>query len=425
MRSLRAASTPELDRGERPDRARGADERRRVPAIAGICAADVGELVAHDRHRLTQLLRGRRIGVQELLGEPHAPDVDRAQAFGLVGADDELGRTAADVDDEIRARVRSGSRSRRGTRAAPRPRPRAARAARRARCSTGSKRSSRLLASRAALVAVARTRSTPSSSMTPRYSRSTASVRSIASGCSVRSRSTPWPRRVICVRRSTVTSLASRPRPSTSATSRRVELVPMSIAATRVIAGAPRPNGPPDRRRPRGGTRGARAGTSRRGRCRRRPRSAAGRRDRARARRRVRGRSARAPRRASSGVDRGFRGAHAAGRLEPRDPQRQVGVDEPVARRHRRAVVEQRRVADHDRVARPRCARRPRTRRAARRPSSRVSTSTSSRRRDRVGRRVGRRHDRSLRNAGQGTVVVLVPDGVASPGTTSYTCSPG
>jgi len=32
-----------------------------------------------------------------------------------------------------------------------------------------------------------------------------------------------------------------------------------------------------------------------------------------------------------------------------------------------------------------------------------------------------------LRKAGQGTVVVvvLVPGGVAAPGTTSYTCSPG
>ncbi len=53
------------------------------------------------------------------------------------------------------------------------------------------KKASRFDASRAALVAVARTVVTPSSSSTPRYSRSTAVVRSMASGASARVLSTP------------------------------------------------------------------------------------------------------------------------------------------------------------------------------------------------------------------------------------------
>ena len=101
------------------------------------------------------------------------------------------------------------------------------------------KNSSRLVASRAALVAVARTWVTPCSASASRYSRSTAVVRSIASGASARA-STPWPRRVMRMRRSSGTTLASRGDvPSTSATSRRTELVPMSTAATR-LHGAPR-----------------------------------------------------------------------------------------------------------------------------------------------------------------------------------------
>ena len=64
--------------------------------------------------------------------------------------------------------------------------------------------------------------------------------------------------------------------------------------------------------------------------------------------------------------------------FEPRDADAEVGIDEPVPRRHRRAVVEQRRVADHDRRARRHRA--PTTSNAARgaRPSSSVSTATSA-----------------------------------------------
>ena len=125
------------------------------------------------------------------------------------------------------------------------------------------KNSSRFAASRAALVAVARVRVTWCASIASRYSCSTTSVRSIASGANERAASTPWPRRVMRIRRSIVfmgPSAASR-----SATSRRTEFVPMSTAATRLTAcrarGAPRPSAPPGRRRPRGTTRSARGGT--------------------------------------------------------------------------------------------------------------------------------------------------------------------
>ena len=70
------------------------------------------------------------------------------------------------------------------------------------------------------------------------YSRSTSTVRSIASGARARVRSTPWPRRVMRMRRSSGRSFAFAARPvgvgvGTSGTSK---FVPMSTAATRVIA---------------------------------------------------------------------------------------------------------------------------------------------------------------------------------------------
>ena len=50
-------------------------------------------------------------------------------------------------------------------------------------------------------------------------------------------------------------------------------------------------------------------------------------------------------------VDRGLGRAHAARGFEARHPDAEFAVDQPVARRHRRSVVEQRRVPDHDRPA--------------------------------------------------------------------------
>ena len=171
--------------------------------------------------------------MQVLLGEAHAADVDRAELARLLGADDELGRAAADVDDE----VRTGLVERRGRAEELEARlflaGQAARAGRRAPARPGRRTRRGCAASRDALVAVARTRSTPRSSMTLPVARAArrACARS-RRACSTRSRSTPWPSRVIRVRRSIVTSFASRPVPSTSATSSRVEFVPMSTLAT-------------------------------------------------------------------------------------------------------------------------------------------------------------------------------------------------
>jgi hypothetical protein len=52
-------------------------------------------------------------------------------------------------------------------------------------------------------------------------------------------------------------------------------------------------------------------------------------------------------RRERDGVDIGLGRPHASVRLEPGDALVEGAVDEPVARRHRRAVARERRVADH------------------------------------------------------------------------------
>ena len=204
-----------------------------------------------------------------------------------------------------------------------------------------------------------------SSSSAPRYSRSTRRCASIASGASARVRvdalteagdAHPPVERARAWRRGAV--------PSTSATSRRTEFVPMSTAATpRHDPRRPRPACRPVEasRDPRADgvvaageevRRSGRGGTSRPCGCRRRRRTGAGPAwpggDR---RRRARPRTARGRRASASGST-----AASAARTPPaassRRPARlQVGVDEPVARGHRRAVAGERRVADHDRRA--------------------------------------------------------------------------
>ncbi len=99
-------------------------------------------------------------------------------------------------------------------------------------------KSSRFSASREAEVATKRTRSAPWAAMTSAYSRHAANVRSSASGASRPVRSTPWPSRTMVIRRSS--SLSSPVTGSASATRRRIELVPQSTAATRVIPARPR-----------------------------------------------------------------------------------------------------------------------------------------------------------------------------------------
>ena len=112
---------------------------------------------------------------EELLGEAHAADVDRARLDRPSGSgwrpDRELGGAAADVDDQERAVGRvelgGGAQERQpGLLLAAEQLGRTPTAA-----SAASKKSSRLAASRAADVAVMRTRSTPWRSRTWRYSR--------------------------------------------------------------------------------------------------------------------------------------------------------------------------------------------------------------------------------------------------------------
>ena len=63
------------------DRAREADERRRVDDPVN-ARADVGEQVAHDRHRVRQLLGRRRVRVEELLGDAYAPMSSETRPVG-------------------------------------------------------------------------------------------------------------------------------------------------------------------------------------------------------------------------------------------------------------------------------------------------------------------------------------------------------
>ena len=132
-------------------------------------------------------------------------------------------------------------------------------------------------------------------------------MRSMASGASARVRSTPWPRRVMRMRRSRGTSLASRGDGAVDLGDEQAHRVRPDVdrrdpahrpplarglgkSATRA---APRSSGRPGRRRRRAGTRSGRAGTSPRCGCRRRRPTGAARCDppgsRRRARRRTRG----------------------------------------------------------------------------------------------------------------------------------------
>ncbi len=185
---------------------------------------DVGEMIADDRDGLAQLLGFGRIAVQELLGETHAADVDRAQPFGLVAARDELRGAAADVHHEVRPRfgetgggaevfepglVLAGEQLRTDAEHLLRRPEEIVAVLRVARCARRGRPHllDRQLVDGAAVPARARRRCARS-----------------RPGCNVRSRSTPCPSRVIWVRRSTGRSSASRPVPSTSATSRRVRV---------------------------------------------------------------------------------------------------------------------------------------------------------------------------------------------------------
>ena len=213
----------------------------------------------------------------------------------------------------------------------------------------------------------------PSASIRLRYSRSAATVRSIASGWSWRGALTPWPRRVIRVWRSTVASgplgaavdVGDEQAGRVGAdVDRRRRASACGLHARRV---GPRPNARPDRRRPRGGRRSARAGTSRRCASRRRrrtgrgpawsPASAA---SRSRGVARVRGAAARRDRPRASAA------RTPPADFEARDAHAELAVDQPVAGRHRACRRRGAARCGSRPAGRSRRGRRPRTRRAAR-----------------------------------------------------------
>ena len=243
----------------------------RASALPGMLADHVVEVGVGEADAGGQLLGPGRVVVEELLGEPDAADVDRHDALDVVGADDELGGPAADVDDEERAEG--------GVEVAGGPDERQAPLLVAADSSSG-RAPTTSLDRVEELVAVGRVAGGgggrdphPVDAVLVedrRGSRAgTASVRSTASSARRPVAPTPWPSRVIVLRRSRMSSLPSTGR----ATRRRVELVPMSMEATTVIrtnlpgrtAGRSdrRPSARPGRR-PRPGTRrSGRAGTSR------------------------------------------------------------------------------------------------------------------------------------------------------------------
>ena len=224
------------ERGDRRDRAGEADEAP-IAGEATVSSASVER--RRDVGRAAAIcVGGRRVGVQVPLGHPHAADVDRPGRLDVGRSPQhELGRAAADVDDEVRgpaaptarrspvAPVKDNSRllvagdhlgATRGrrTRRAPRRRTRPGCAA-----------------SRDAEVATKRTRSAPERRGTARRTRGH------------RRRCAPSPpgrcrrcgRRPARAARSPSGGRRRSARPSwpTSATSSRIELVPQSMAATR------------------------------------------------------------------------------------------------------------------------------------------------------------------------------------------------
>ena len=72
-------------------------------STSGRLADGVVDLFLHDGDGVRQLLGPRRIRRQLRLGEGRTAQVERDRGLGLLRADDELGRTTADVDDQVAA----------------------------------------------------------------------------------------------------------------------------------------------------------------------------------------------------------------------------------------------------------------------------------------------------------------------------------
>ena len=162
MRSRSYSASPMLDgRGGR-DRAGQTDEgRRRSPGAPPRGRRRAGTPRVSDRHWVSSSGRGRVV-VQELLGQAHAADVDRQHRLHRRSC-----RTANSVDPPPMSTTRNGPSAgiELGGGAPERERPLLVAGqqlgAAPSTSAAGPKKSSRLAASRAAEVAVARTRSTP------------------------------------------------------------------------------------------------------------------------------------------------------------------------------------------------------------------------------------------------------------------------
>ena len=186
-------------RHHRPAAAASSAARRRVVAEEPLASAARSR--AAGRRRPGRGRRGRR-------RPPARSTRRRCRAPGTGPSDGSRSATAPAMRQRAPPRRRSAARGRARW---PRPPPR--------------RNSSPLAASRAAEVATSRPRATPRSVHHPRGTRPrTATHRSMASGARRPVASTPSPSRVIRISR-------SRGRPSASATSSRVELVPQSMAA--------------------------------------------------------------------------------------------------------------------------------------------------------------------------------------------------
>ena len=183
---------------------------------------------------------------------------------GLVGADDELGRAAADVDHEIGLGLARARPSRRELEprfflAAEELGPYAEQLLDRIEEVVAVRRVARGARRGGAHARRRRARRSP-----PGTRSITATVRAIASGSSRRVWLTPWPSRVICVRRSTVDEPScavdvgdEEPARSWCRCRRRRP----GVTVPHPRRAAPRPTGRPDRRRRRDARRSARAGT--------------------------------------------------------------------------------------------------------------------------------------------------------------------
>ena len=175
--------------------------RRRAgtrPRSSGIACSPPVERLRDGNPSCHDLVGRRGVAGEEALGQAHASELERHRGHRRRPSERDLRRAAADVHHEgvalERAEVGTGAPVRqlallgvrtglRGRHRRPPWRPR--------------RTSAPFSASLTADVATMRSRSTPKASMDRRNSRSTSTVRAMASGASCSARSTPWPNRVI------------------------------------------------------------------------------------------------------------------------------------------------------------------------------------------------------------------------------------